>query len=76
MQVPKDPDKFLDSFLQRVVPQKDHGKVTVAKEIVMDLATQKKSMMRRKGKKTSKKVLSSTQRKQMKLYDIPPENLK
>ncbi|XP_072014169.1 ribonuclease P protein subunit p29-like [Amphiura filiformis] len=77
LQVPKDPDKFISSFLKRVVPFKDQeglANMTRSKEVMMDLAIQKKAMMRRKGKKTAKKVLTASQRKEMKLYDIPPEH--
>ena len=80
-QVPKNPDKFLQSFLKRVVPVRDQvsyqmDDLSENKKMMMDLADQSKEMMRRKGKKSTKKALTASQRKQMKLYDIPPENQK
>ena len=87
LQVPKDPAKFVDSFLKRVVPSRDllkgdgkhDGESTVnPKTTMMDMAYkyQNKGKMSWKRKKSHKKDLSVAQKKKMNLYEIPAEHQK
>ncbi|XP_022092122.1 ribonuclease P protein subunit p29-like [Acanthaster planci] len=74
LQVPKDPKEFVTSFLRAVTPRRRDEqleKLSSRKEMVMDAIKSRRKSERRRGRK--KKALSSIQKKQLNMKDIPPE---
>ncbi|XP_077166441.1 ribonuclease P protein subunit p29 isoform X2 [Paroedura picta] len=71
-QRPKEADAFVKAFLKRSLPQK-------SEEAIEDLLSRKAVVLehlhkrRRRGKKTRGKGLSSKERREMRLFEIKPE---
>ncbi|XP_033625501.1 ribonuclease P protein subunit p29-like [Asterias rubens] len=75
LQVPKDSKDFVNSFLKAAAPKgrsEEIEKFSSRKEMVMDALNKKK----RSKRKRSKKALSTKQKKQLNMNDIPPEQQK